>query len=84
MNEWISGAISGELHLYMFTSESDGEKKWKSVNIWQSYGQEYGVLFFESQGSHRPRSLLQLNNTKQIQQYFLRLHLKLKILFNEI
>ena len=22
---------------------------WKSVNIWRSYGQEFGVLFFDSQ-----------------------------------
>ena len=28
-----------------FTSESDSEKKLKSVNIWESYGQEFGVLF---------------------------------------
>jgi len=24
-------------------------KKWKSVNIWWNYGQEFGVLFFDSQ-----------------------------------
>jgi len=24
-------------------------KKWKPVNIWWSYGQEFGVLFFDSQ-----------------------------------
>ena len=28
------------------------KKVWKSVNIWRSYGQEFGVLFFDSQCSH--------------------------------
>ena len=31
-----------------FTIESVGEKNWKSVNIWGSYGQEFNVLFFDS------------------------------------
>ena len=30
------------------------KKVWKSVNIWWSYGQEFGVLFFDSQCSWRP------------------------------
>jgi len=33
-----------------FTSESAGERIWKSVNIWQSYGQHYTESwFFDSQ-----------------------------------
>jgi len=30
----------------MVTSESHGEKIGKSINIWQNYRQEHGVLFF--------------------------------------
>ena len=31
---------------YKFLTESTVKKFWKSVNIWWSYGQELGVLFF--------------------------------------
>ena len=31
---------------YKFTTESTSERIWKLVNIWGSYGQEFGVLFF--------------------------------------
>jgi len=36
------------LHVYCWVR--GWKKNWKSVNIWQIYGQKYGVLLFDSRG----------------------------------
>jgi len=36
-----------------FTTEFASKKVWKSVNIWWSYGQEFGVVFFDSQCAYK-------------------------------